>query len=468
MLVLAVGRFEEYTMLAPTDPTYFHDVAHRVRNLLSCEAVLLALDCPVAELRHPLLEWVSITGAARRFGASELQCLFQEEEVRALRDVACQSGHMRFMHDCRFLASGMLTRSVAIAPVERPAGILAHLVLVNAFAGAFTAGDARLLHDYLTSIQFAFEGQLRTLCSLPSNSGPHGIVEARAALPEINGNSARNREDGLKNDLISMVSHELRAPLTAIKGYTGLLQAYSVEDRQQVNEREVTITPARQQQYLDIIMQQAGHLEVLMGDLLDVSRIQAGKLALRFTEVNVETICQQVLRLAQQRIDQQRLQRHTLRCQVSPDLPSIQADPHRLQQILQNLLDNAIKYSPHGGLIELLAGIEYPPLDTQSSAAQHEALPLAQITIRDQGIGISAQQRARLFRPFSRLDHPLTSQVQGAGLGLYITHKLVQAMQGTIELDSREHHGTSVTLRFPLRQRAESPQFILAGELMNT
>lgn len=443
---------------------YFHDVAYRVRDLLDCRAAFLALDCPEGELSHPLLEWLSVVGAARYFGASVLQPLLQDERVRALRDVACQSGQMCSINECSIpVAGGWPVRNIAIAPVERPAGLLGYFVLVDAFAGAFTEGDVRLLDDYLTTILIEFEGEVRALCRVAGISGASGFLEERVSLAEMDGNSAHRVINGLKNDLISMVSHELRAPLTAIKGYTGLLQAYSVDDRQHENEREATITPARQQQYLDIIMEQTRHLEVLMGDLLDVSRIQAGKLALRVTEVDVASICQQVTRLAQQRLDQQHLEHYTLCCEVSPDLPPIQADAHRLQQILHNLLDNAIKYSPDGGLIELQAALERPSTHLSLLAEQNEPAPVAQIIIRDQGIGITTQQRERLFHPFSRLDHPVTSQVQGAGLGLYITQKLVEAMHGTIELTSQENKGTSVIIRFPLRQREESRQPLLAG-----
>ncbi|HLX57577.1 MAG TPA: HAMP domain-containing sensor histidine kinase, partial [Ktedonobacteraceae bacterium] len=403
---------------------YFHEVVQRVRDLLGCGSALFALDCPEPELCHPLLEWLPLTGAAYIFGSAELQILLQDEQVRALRDDACQSGQMRSINGCRLLAGELLAQSVAIVPVERPAGVLGYFVLVDAFAGEFTVGDARLLHDYLQTIQFDFESEVRTRRCI-ADVGARFIAPVDAEMNSSTRRAARGLTDGLKSDLVSMVSHELRAPLTAIKGYAGLLQAYSVKDRQRESEREATMTPARQQQYLDIIMEQARHLEVLMGDLLDVSRIQAGKLALRFTEVDVGLICQQVTRLAQQRIDQQLLEHHSLHCDVSPELPLMWVDANRLQQILNNLLDNAIKYSPGGGLIELRACVEYAPFN---------AHPVAQITISDQGIGINAQQYARLFRPFSRLDHEVTSQVQGAGLGLYITQKLVEAMEGTIEL----------------------------------
>lgn len=446
--------------------TYFHTVAHHVRELLGCGAVLLALHCPEAEAGHPLLQWLPGDDTARLYGATELLALFQDERMRALRDIACQRGQMRFANECRTVARGLLVQNVAIAPLTYPAGVAGYLVLADAFAGGFTAGDARLLDGYLPALLPEFENHMRAFCRTAHGADSGAPANEGHAFTQMDGNHASGVVDSVKNDLISIVSHELRAPLTAIKGYAGLLQAYSVEDREHENGqngRGTTITPARQQRYLDIIMDQAGHLELLMNDLLDVSRIQAGKLALRCTEVDVASLCRQVMRLAQQRIEQPGENRYVLRCEVSPELPLLEADEKRLHQILYNLLDNAIKYSPAGGVIELHASIEYEPQTSSSFLQHHAARPMMHITIRDQGIGINAQQRAHLFQPFSRLDHPFTSQVQGAGLGLYITRKLVEAMQGSIDLTSQENEGTCVILRFPLHRPAEMPQPLLAG-----
>ncbi len=443
--------------------TYFHAVAYYVRELIECGAVLLALYSPEAELSHPLLQWLPDTGSARLYGASELLALFQDEQVRALRDIACQRGQLRFLNERRLVANGLLAENVAVAPLAYPAGIAGYLVLADAFAGSFTPGDVRLLDDYLPAMLPELESNMRALCGKGQISASAGQAKEQRVCPPTGDKDTSAVVDSMKNDLISMVSHELRAPLTAIKGYAGLLQAYSLEDRQHEHERGNTITPARQQHYLDIIMDQAGHLELLMGDLLDVSRIQSGKLALRYTEVDVASLCQQVMRLAQQHIDQPDRDRYILRCDVSPTLPPLQTDATRLQQILHNLLDNAIKYSPDGGLIELQASIEHQQYNDHPFRPKNATRTMAKITIRDQGIGISAQQHARLFQPFSRLDHPVTSQVQGAGLGLYITQRLVEAMQGTIELTSQENEGTCITILFPLRQPGETAQPLLAA-----
>ena len=436
--------------------TYFHDVANHVRELSGCRAVLLVLNDPAIEPGRFLLQ--ELASNARLFGALELVGLLRDERVRALCDVACQSGQMRFINSGCFVAGEFLAQSVAIAPLECASGSLGYIMLADASAGGFTPGDVRLLNSYLSAIMPGIESHAHVLRTTGDSSGSDDPFDRQEVVVPVDGNTMRRVADDMKHDLIAMVSHELRAPLTAIKGYTGLLQAYSLNDRQQEqeNEAETTITPARQQHYLDIIMDQAGHLEVLMGDLLDVSRIQAGKLALRYTDVDLTSLCQQVMRLVWQRIDQPGRARYTLRYEVSPDLPPLQTDANRLQQILYNLLDNAIKYSPDGGLIELRASLDNPLSNHYTLRQQIDTQPGALITICDRGIGISPQQRARLFQPFSRLDHPVASQVQGAGLGLYITQKLVEAMQGTIELTSQENKGTCVTVRLPLSQPVEA------------
>ncbi len=274
--------------------------------------------------------------------------------------------------------------------------------------------------------------------------------------------------DRLKSEFISMVSHELRTPLTAIKGYAGLLQAYSVAGEDHGPKNKVAMTQALQQQYLDIIMEQANHLEVLASDLLDISRIHADRLVLRFVHVDIEVLCQQVATLMQHRVDQEQPGRYYIRSMLEPGLPPAWADADRVQQVLTNLLENAIKYSPDGGLIEIQVYVRHsvqsqdgssPPLEETLQHEETEDRPEATlpresqmmyVIVRDQGIGISADQQSRLFQPFSRVEHPATSHIPGVGLGLYITRKLVAAMGGNVILQSDEEEGTRVTFTLPV------------------
>lgn len=426
-----------------SEQMYFHNLAHQVRDLLGCWAACLVLGCPDAELSHPLLDLFPphAPGPVRSYGSPALAALLQNERVRAFYDVALQTGLVQGIDQCQVDIGGVVVQSIAVAPLERPAGALGIFLLADPLPGSFGRGEQRLLSNYLRTISGDVEKEVRSLCSsLVSSNRAETATDLR-------------QSESLKGEFISMISHELRSPLTAIKGYAGLLQAYSVPDRLEGRGQTAEMTPRRQQQYLDTIMEQTRHLEVLVSDLLDISRLEAGRLALHFTRVDAGPLCQQVVQLAQQRVDQQQPGRYRFRCTVTPELPLAWADPDRVQQILTNLVENAIKYSPDGGLIEVAACAHPAWLSSQErdvkAFANMPALNAVQITVRDQGIGIADGQRSLLFKPFSRLDHPITSQVRGAGLGLYISCKLVEAMGGSIELSSREGEGTSVTVTFP-------------------
>ena len=418
---------------------YFHDVAQQVRELLSGGSVSLLLGCPESELRHPFLDMFP-TNCFNCYGMEAGDILLGNEYIRALCDLAIQSGQVQTNNHVQIHTSEMRAESVAIVPIERPAGLLGLFLVTDPQPEAFGHGECRLLSEYLHTAAQQIEHRLRNLYS--THPSPKGVT-----LTET---------QEQKDEFISMVSHELRMPLTSIKGYAGLLQAYGItETTSCIGE----MTPERQQHYLRTILQQADHLEVLIGDLLDMSRIHAGHLALHCTQVDIALLCRQAAELARQRVEQQQPEQYRICCVLPPDVPLAWADPDRVQQVLTNLVENAIKYSPNGGIIEILAHTrpafpsinnrpftEFEPLPTTSVP---QTSPMIHVTIRDQGIGIPHEQLAFLFKPFSRLEHPAAEQVPGVGLGLYITRRLVEAMQGTVTLHSSEGEGTSVTFTLP-------------------
>jgi len=501
----------------------FQDLARQVRSLLGCGAVNLFLGCPEPELRHPLLDLFSTLrkgrgciiekplrekgvqgaqppaggtgvspehlsflcrgeqgrsslGAAKPYpyissggdSSPDDAVLLRDERVRALCDIAMQTGQVQCISQASMDIEDVSIQSIAVAPLERPAGLLGFFLLTNPFANAFSHGERLLLSHYLPLVAQSLERDLRNQCSMLS----------RANLTSTNGGSPpammtdvleleRVRQDStVHNEFISMVSHELRTPLTAIKGYAGLLQAYGVTDYPSENGKE-EMTPARQQQYLNIIMEQTRHLEVLISDLLDISRIHAGRMTLRRSYVNVALLCQRVAHLIQHRVDQQQPQQYRIRCNLTPELPLAWADSDRVQQVLTNLLENAVKYSPDGGLIEVLAhtcptsdsliDCMLPKTESEREVLASQEPLILHVTVRDWGIGISSKQQSQLFKPFGKLDHPATSQVPGVGLGLYITRKLVEAMGGTIALCSSEGEGTSVTFTLPVEPAEALP-----------
>lgn len=409
---------------------------------LECgDAALLVIDCPVPELRHPLLALLlSITHAdVRLFGALHLASFLRNERVRAACDIACQRGEIQHL-SLPTNAGRSDGRHYAIAPLSSWAGVFGYFFVER--IGKFTRGEDSLLRDFAQRSIPDVEEALRTLLIVnmsrhPRYDGAESLHNEQPHLPEM-------------LNSISIVSHELRAPLAAIKGYTGLLQAFGSEEALPgtfpENQTPIPLTPTHRQRYLDMIMEETQRLEELIADLLDASRMQSGKLTLHPTAVDVGEACERAAQRAQQHIGSLRDPRPRLECHIAPHLPSIRADARRIQQILNNLLDNAIKYSPHGGTIELIA-------DALCSVAdQNIASQVVQVIVRDEGIGVPSAQRARLFQPFSRVNHPQVHAVQGVGLGLYITRQLVEAMQGIIDLSSQEGAGTQITIRFPAEQ----------------
>jgi len=424
------------------------NLANHVRRLLDCGGAYLFLGCPEPALRHPLLNlfYLQQRRATHCYGSLSSSVPLYHERVCALYDMAMQTGLMWCID--RIMLPGMKSYgSIAAVPLERPLGILGLLLLIDPRPESFLQGECSLMEQYLPTMARQVEEALSETCISPGSEHDEDVIA----------------DTRMQSELISLVSHELRAPLTAIKGYAGLLQAYSVSDGQESGCVAMPMTAARQQQYLDVIMEQANHLEVLIGDLHDMSRIQSGRLVLRSTWVDLAQQCERAVQLMRYRTGQQPA-RHYIRCNAAPDLPLVWADPDRVQQVLTNLIENAVKYSPDGGLIDIMAytrrtffPVTLCPLSERASAASGRSSKtfvargslMAYVTVRDQGIGIPRLQQPHLFQPFTRLEHPATTNVTGAGLGLYISRKLVEAMQGNMMLKSNEGKGTSVTFTLP-------------------
>jgi len=406
-----------------------HDLAQHVCHLLDCSEANLFLGCDDGSLRHPLLNFLSPLTSNHTVWCDNpmVVSLLKNERMYALCDMAVQTGLVWCSHSVEWQVEG----SIAVIPLEQPAGTLGILICIDTRPEAFLAGECHLVEQYLPAIAQQVEEILSDACIVYDPDAVEVDMVAR------------------QSEFISLVSHELRTPLTAIKGYAGLLQAYGVSDARSPNN--ITITESRQKQYINIIMEQARHLEVLISDLLDISRIQSGRLALRYTWVDIAQLCQRVAQLMQCQVDQRQTGQYQIDWSIEPELPLVWADPDRVQQVLINLVENAIKYSPDGGLIEILASTNQKFSSLSEQANVHDLfVPLMScVAVRDQGVGIPLQQQSSLFKPFTRLEDPETKHVTGVGLGLYISRKLIQAMKGEITLKSVERGGTCVTFTLP-------------------
>ena len=406
-------------------------MVEQCQQMLECQKVYVLPMSFEMSTRHPLLTilpegaFPAVSFPAREASEAEI---WQEERIQAFCDLALQSGRMQLIDSVERSMAGQQLCSVAAVPLESSSGMLGVLLLLDERCNQFGLGEERLLYAYLSMYVLRLEVLLW--------EEVHSAVLTLS--PAATGGAGDLPSQFVRSEFVSMVGHELRAPLGVIKGYAGLLQLYGGGDGRQ---EAAVLTPQQQRHYVDAIMEQTTLLEVLVNDLLDISRIQQGKLVLRPRRVDIGELCLQVVRRSQVRADQVAAGKYQLICILSKESALVWADADRLQQILMNLLDNAIKYSPDGGRIELEVCIARGNSNHLGGSAR------VVISIRDQGMGMA--QTGGLFQPFVRREQVATARIPGMGLGLYITRRLVEAMHGKIDLQSCEGRGTNVTIQLP-------------------
>ena len=222
----------------------------------------------------------------------------------------------------------------------------------------------------------------------------------------------------LRADFVSLVSHELRSPMAAVIGAARTLQ-----------DRWRMLSAAQRESFLALIGDETARLAELVADVLDTSRIEAGTFSYRFDEVDLGRVVEEAVEtaaLAQQDV--------TVVASVRGALPAIRGDRARLRQVLGNLIENAVKYSPEGGEVRV------------SAAAGNGAVRIA---VRDAGPGIPRDQQARIFEKFGRVDVPGASK-PGTGLGLFIARSIAEAHGGSLDVVSQPDKGATFTLTLPL------------------
>lgn len=232
--------------------------------------------------------------------------------------------------------------------------------------------------------------------------------------------TADSELDRMKSSLISTVSHELRTPLAAIKGYTTTLLA-----------DDVIWDRAAQGEFLSIISEETDRLSLLVNNLLDLSRIEAGSLQLSREECHLEQIIEKAARQARLRAS------NCFEIKIEPNLPALYGDPPRLETVMRNLIENAVKYAGEHATIRV------------EVSRQDEALLFS---VLDDGPGIPTEERSRIFESFYRVDNSLARIASGAGLGLAICQGLVRAHGGKIWVVSKPV-GACIAFSIPLNER---------------
>jgi len=256
---------------------------------------------------------------------------------------------------------------------------------------------------------------------------PAGVVAIFNDITEI------RAVERMKGEFLSTVSHELRTPLTSIKGFISTL----------LMDTENFYDAAARREFYEIIDESCDRLTRLIEDLLNVSRIEQGRaMQINWEPVDIGSIVRKII-ATQLPI----AKAHDIMPDFSDDFPLIDGDADKLGQVLTNLVDNAIKYSPRGGRV-LVTGV-IDPADPGK----------VRISISDEGIGVSSEHLPRLFDRFYRVDNRDNREIGGTGIGLALVKALVEAHHGTIEVESEPGQGSTFTVTLPIEQKEAKAEY---------
>ncbi len=269
------------------------------------------------------------------------------------------------------------------------------------------------------------------ILSAPQGTGQLVLQGERVALVVHQDVTTLKEAEYLKDEFVSIAAHELRTPLAVLKGFADMLLVQTARGRGPALAKW-------QSEALEEIELAVTRLVDLTEELLDVTRLQAGRLLLQRTPTNVISLAHRVTTLLQQMTT-----RHQLEVRATQQALVADIDPGRIEQVLTNLIGNAIKYSPQGGPVTIALWEE---------TATHEI----GISVRDRGIGIPQSQHAQIFGRFMRADNAQAWGISGTGLGLYICRELVERHGGQLWFESRENVGSTFFLTLPIIANQES------------
>jgi len=283
---------------------------------------------------------------------------------------------------------------IVSAPIQREGRVIGIIILDHSDKAPFTAEAKEFLHRLADHAAIAME-----------NAQLYQAVQAA--------NKA-------KSEFVSVVAHELRVPMTSIKGYTDMIAMMGQVSDQQKN-------------FLDIIRSNVDRMSVLVSDLSDVSRIESGRLAMEIdNNVSLKSLLDALMPAMQAEIERRE---HKVKIELADPLPAVKADPARVTQILVNLISNAYKYTPNGGTITI-------------KAARDGALVRCDVV--DTGVGMSPEDLSKLFTKFWRADDAYVREQPGTGLGLTIVKNLVELQGGKLTVTSQKGVGTTFSFTIPI------------------
>jgi signal transduction histidine kinase len=323
------------------------------------------------------------------------------DELVHIRDVDTEPG---LGEHSRAITRRQGVRSVLIAPMHSMGASTGALAVARRAPGGFSEREVELIRTFADQAVIAME-----------NVRLFREIEEKSAQLEV-----ANKH---KSEFLANMSHELRTPLNAIIGFSEVL-----------SERMFGEVNDKQADYLKDIHESGRHLLSLINDILDLSKIEAGRMDLELSRFHLPSALSNAVTLVRERA-----QRHGIELSVDVDdrLGAFQADERKFKQIMLNLLSNAVKFTPDGGRVSVLA-----KKDTTC----------VEIAVRDTGIGIAAEDHSAVFEEFKQVGRDYTKKAEGTGLGLALTKRFVELHGGSIRLESAPGKGSTFTVSLPIRQ----------------
>lgn len=312
-------------------------------------------------------------------------------------------------------------RALLSVPLLRDERIIGTIAVARKAAGALAERFVDLLTTFANQASIALE-----------HARLYQQLQEKATQLEV--------VSGHKSHFLASMSHELRTPLNAIIGFSEVLLDPSLG----------TLSDEERREFLTNILTSGKHLLRLINDVLDLSKVEAGKMELQCEPMALADVVEGVLGTAKALATRKRI---LVQSEVSPGLDPVYADPARLKQILFNLLSNAIKFTPEEGRVVVAARcMEAPQVGRGAEARRREGGTLrrfVEVSVTDTGVGISAAHQERIFEEFEQVPYPARPPQEGTGLGLALVKKLVQMHGGTIRLTSALGQGSTFAFTIP-------------------
>ncbi|MEM7575938.1 MAG: HAMP domain-containing sensor histidine kinase [Planctomycetota bacterium] len=355
------------------------------------------------------------------------------------RDVVLQQALNRIYTIAAWLVAGGLAIVVFWLILTRL--ILSPVRVLRGYALRVSEGDLSIRSDINTGDEFeqlsdVFNTMLETLKSKQDQlSGVNKTLDLKL-VEMAESNIALYEANKMKGEFLANVSHELRTPLNSIIGFAEILQETLVDRTGPIDEK-------RKRYAANIILSSRRLLE-LINDLLDLAKIEAGRMDVRVSTVSLRDTCEGLAALINPQAGKKQID---LNLNVPPDLPMVETDAGKLQQILFNFLSNAVKFTPDAGRITINAEALPPP--DQPDATGHRRARV-RIAVTDTGPGIPLDQQPKVFEKFVQLDPSVTKSHGGTGLGLTISQELAELLRGRISLESEPGQGATFAVILPV------------------